>query len=306
METRDFQAVLHQVSTLSLAQLKQLRHATEHELSTHQVGQLVADKEEAICPCPHCESADLNRWGMTPQGIQRYRCKACFKTFSALTNTPLHRMRKSEKWLQYTAMMRDGVSLREAAARLSINLKTSFRWRHAFLKAPTRHRPDHLAGVIEADETFLKESFKGCRNMPRPARKRGGGRETLTPIIIAMNRSGDVSDRVLKRNTRKEIQDFLKPLLTEGSVLCTDGNDSYDGVTGPLHIEHKRLVAAHEQRVVEGVYHIQTLNNYMMNWKGWMGRFKGVSTKYLHHYLGWHRFMYQTDYSQEEWIRAAL
>jgi hypothetical protein len=31
-------------------------------------------------------------------------------------------------------------------------------------------------GIIEADETFLTESFKGKRNIERKSRKRGGGR----------------------------------------------------------------------------------------------------------------------------------
>lgn len=36
-------------------------------------------------------------------------------------------------------------------------------------------------------------------------------------------------------------------------------------------------------------YHIQHINAYCRELKGWMDRFRGVATKYLDSYLGWHR-----------------
>lgn len=306
MNTAQFQSVLHHVSNLSYAQLKKLRHVADKHISNNQVGQVVAEREETVSSCPHCNSTELNRWGMTKQGIQRYRCKSCAKTFNALANTPLYRMRKPEKWLQYTELMWHGTSLRKAAKALGISLRTSFRWRHAFLTSPTQRSATEITGIVEVDETFVKESFKGCRKLPRPARKRGGGHCKQVPIVIALNRSYDISEQVLQRNTKQEIQGFLKPLLTAGSVLCTDGNPSYQGIDKELAIEHKRLIALDNQRVIDGVYHIQTLNNYMMSWKLWLGRFRGVSTKYLHHYLGWYRFMEQQGCSDQAWLRGAV
>jgi hypothetical protein len=72
---------------------------------------------------------------------------------------------------------------------------------------------------------------------------------------------------VLERNTKDDIQAQLKPLSSSGSVLCTDGNLSYKGIAKDLDIDHKRLIRLDNQRVTESIYHIQTLNNYMMRWK---------------------------------------
>lgn len=57
-----------------------------------------------------------------------------------------------------------------------------------------------------------------------------GGRIKLVPIFIALDRSGVVLHKVLERNTKENIQAQLKPLLSSGSVLCTDGNISYKGI----------------------------------------------------------------------------
>jgi transposase-like protein len=307
MASKKFQNILHHVTDLNYSQLKKLRHEVELNIANNQVGQAIADHEESISHCLHCDSHELNRWGMTKQGIQRFKCKSCGKTFNALADSPLYRMKKSEKWIEYTKLMWNGISLRKAAKIVGITLRTSFRWRHMFIKAPASFHPSELTGVIEADETFLPESFKGKRKFERKSRKRGGGRIIQVPIFIALDRSGVISHKVLERNTKENIQAELAPLLSSGSVLCTDGNPSYKGIAEDLNIDHKRLIGLDNQRVIDGVYHIQTLNNYMKRWKGWLKRFNGIGTAYIESYLSWFRFMEDNaEYSDQTWIKEAL
>ena len=307
MASKQFQNILHHVTALNYTQLKKLRHEVEVNIANNQVGQAIADHEEQISHCLYCDSHELNRWGMTKQGIQRFKCKSCSKTFNALANSPLYRMRKSDKWIQYTKLMWDGVSLRKSAQALNITLRTSFRWRHIFIKAPASYHPSELTGVIEADETFLPESFKGKRKITRTSRKRGGGKIKQVPIFIALDRSGVISHKVLERNTKENIQAQLKPLLSAGSVLCTDGSLSYKDVADDLDVDHKRLIGLDNQRVIDRIYHIQTLNNYMKRWKNWLKRFNGVGTAYVENYLSWFRFMEDNiDHSDQTWIKEAL
>ena len=65
--------------------------------------------------------------------LKRYMCKACGRTFNALTGTPQAGLRLREKWLDYARALVDGISLRKAAERTDIHLETSFRWRPRFL-----------------------------------------------------------------------------------------------------------------------------------------------------------------------------
>ena len=83
MITINFQNILQQVANLNYAQLKKLRHEVESNIANNQVGKAIADHEETISNCPHCDSDDLTRWGMTKQGIQRFKCKSCCKTLNA-------------------------------------------------------------------------------------------------------------------------------------------------------------------------------------------------------------------------------
>jgi transposase-like protein len=307
MASKQFQNILHNVNHLDYSQLKKLRHEVELNIANNQVGQAIADHEETISHCIHCHSHELNRWGMTKQGIQRFRCKSCKKTFNALADSSLYHMKKPEKWIEYTKLMWDGVSLRKSAKILDISLRTSFHWRHQFLKSPAHFQPSGLHGVIEADECFLPESYKGKRKINRLSRKRGGGKTNKIPIFIALERSGTVSHKVLERDTKESIQAALTPLLTSGSVLCTDGNLSYKGIVKNLEIDHKRLIGLDNQRIIDGIYHIQTLNNYIKRWKGWLKRFNGVGTAYIENYLSWFRFMEgNAEHSDQTWIKEAL
>ncbi|PSU31748.1 IS1595 family transposase [Photobacterium lutimaris] len=309
MDSITFKTIQDSIKNLSYVQLKRLKHQADEQLAKDEVGQAVAEREETISACPHCQSESYLRWGVTNQGKQRYRCKDCRKTFSSLTGTALYRMRKPEKWMEYTNCLWLSNSLRNIANKLNINLKTAFEWRHRLLKSPCNHKATELLGIIEADEAFLPQSFKGSRQMPREPRKRGGGNTPKVPILLALDRGGSISHHVLERNTTDELGAALKPLLSPDSVLCTDGNLSYKTIVKELNIniDHKRLVALDNKRVIEGIYHIQTLNNFMMRWKSWMVRFKGVGTAYLEHYIAWFRFMEQKKATKTCcWIQEAF
>ncbi len=102
------------------------------------------------------------------------RCRACGKTSNLLTGTPLVHLRKRQQRRRYVQALIEGVSVRQAAQCCSVDKNTAFLWRHCFLKAAATHRAEHEGGIAGADETFFLESFKGQRELPRPARKRAG------------------------------------------------------------------------------------------------------------------------------------
>ena len=123
--------------------------------------------------CPHCAGREIVGWGRS-DGLLRYRCKSCGRTFNALTKTPLAHLRKKERWLDHAQAMIEGRSLAKTAELCGVHPTTAFRWRHRFLRAPSDDKPRTLSGIVEADETFILKSFKGrWSDLPRAARKAG-------------------------------------------------------------------------------------------------------------------------------------
>jgi transposase-like protein len=119
--------------------------------------------------CPHCARREVVGWGRS-HGLLRFRCKSCGRTFNALTKTPMARLRKKDHWLDCARAMIEGKSLAKTAALCGVHPTTAFRWRHRFLRAPASDKPGSLSGIIEAEETFVLESFRGRRSdLPRKA-----------------------------------------------------------------------------------------------------------------------------------------
>ena len=93
----------------------------------------------------------------------RYKCRGCSVTFNALTGTRWARLRHRQRWLAQCEALQEGLSVRKAAAHLGVHRTTAFRWRHRFLQCPAKIKDLAMRGVVEADETYVLESFKGQR-----------------------------------------------------------------------------------------------------------------------------------------------
>ena len=142
--------------------------------SGEEVVALIETRFAAAPACGHCGAADFKPWG-SASGLKRYMCKACGRTFNALTGTPLAGPQLREKWLDYARSLVDGVSLRKAAAHAGIVLDTSFQWCHRFLAEARDKKASAVTGIVETDERFILKSAKGSRKLVgRPPRKRGG------------------------------------------------------------------------------------------------------------------------------------
>src|SRR3954466_10241940 len=140
MREADFEVLLHLVERLSDEQRTALGRALASAPGEPEAVRLLEEAFAVAPRCPHCaEAAPPQRWGRA-SGLRRYRCKACRKTFNALTGTSLARLRKKERWLAYGEALAAGMSLTEAAAHCGVHLTTSFRWRHRFLRAPAAKR----------------------------------------------------------------------------------------------------------------------------------------------------------------------
>jgi transposase-like protein len=122
---------------------------------------------------PRCGNARCYRH-VFANDSQRYWCCACGRTFNDLTGTPLALLRLKAKWLAYSQVLFDSLSVRKGADRGGVHRNTAFHRRHRYLQWVKLDRPSALNSIVEADETFLLESQKGSRTLDRPLRHRGG------------------------------------------------------------------------------------------------------------------------------------
>ncbi|WP_339250294.1 IS1595 family transposase [Sporosarcina sp. FSL W8-0480] len=303
-----------------IAEIKRLKPAEQHRLKEFFITSLASfypsepifqeineRKNKEGYTCIHCNSKQVVRFGrytvkVGTKGVerQRYRCKDCRKTFTDVTNTPLYRTHKPEKWIEFIKCMLEGYSLRKSAELIGgVHYVTLFYWRHKVLSALEQMDFNAFSGIVEMDETYFLYSEKGKRDIQdRKPRKRGGSSRfrgishEQVCVLVARDRQKATYSGVLGRGriAKTQLEKAIGSKLSSDNTLCTDAWRAFSTYAKSKSMEHYRFKSDGIERV-KGIYHIQNVNSYHSRLKSWIQRFNGVATKYLDHYLSWFQFL---------------
>ena len=259
--------------------------------------------------CPHCGATHIVRNGHGKNGTQRYKCMDCNKSFVITSNSITSRTKKDfDVWQKYISCMMNGFSIRKSAQICDIHSKTAFIWRHKILDA-LQSMADNVSldGIIEADETFFAVSYKGNHknskrfSMPRLPHLRGkdnqkrGISSDKVCVPCAINHQGLSISKIATKGKIQisKLHQLYDGRIKSGSTLCTDCEKAYRKFTKSNHLN---LIQLKSGKTKKGMYSIQHINNFHQQLKRFMGKFNGVSSKYLNNYLIWNNFI---NYSKE-------
>jgi transposase-like protein len=312
MQARQFEHFLLRLPSLTRRQRDQLLTLLQSAAGLDRALDLIEQPGKTLC-CPHCQAGSAYRHGHA-NGLQRYRCRICSRTFNALSGTPLARLRYKAHWLDYLDCMLDSRSVRRSAADIGVASATSFRWRHRFLGLSKDDRPARLGGIAEADEMYVLESHKGSRTLDRTPRKRGGNatkrgisNEQMC-ILVARDRSGQTIDAVTGKGAlrKQQLLEHLGPRLERDVLLVTDSHGAYPAFAREAGISHEAINPSAGVRK-RGALHIQNVNAYHSRMRAWLLPFRGIASRYLPHYFGWRWALDgQRIAGADAFLRAAL
>jgi transposase-like protein len=227
-------------------------------------------KNKQIDYCPFCGAKKYIKHG-TYNGIQRYKCKECHKTFSKTTNSLWSYSKKNlNVWIKFIELMMKRRSLRFCAKKLNINLATAFYWRHKILNILKKDSiPRSLKGYVHMNKTIIKESFKGSRNITAKRRRN---------IWVVAAKGNDDSMLVMPA-----FNDFWDWNLFKNKIYSKIEENAY---IVPCQDRYIRIQAKkHNKNLVKEVESDPRIKYIIVNLRKWLGRFKGVATKYLEGYL---------------------
>lgn len=311
MDGMRFRSLCANVDRLSLGQLRELQRKLRALDARREVLSRIDARGQALERCVHCGGSTLVRWGSTRTGLQRLRCKGCGRTFSAATGTVVARIRLPEKLQQALADMLAPVpsSCRRLAAQLGVDKMTVWRWRMGILAALEGVGAHRLGGIVEADETYLRESRKGSREWvrhvrdprrsPEPPRLRwrdfrrlglslpAGLSRWQIPILTLTDRAGARHAERLPDRRAESLVAVLEARVSRDAVLCSDGDGAYGLFASAHGLPHYKLDASHGPRVIQAAFHIQTVNSLHSRFKAFIRPFCGPATKSLPAYIAW-------------------
>ena len=272
MDDKKFQQMMEQMGALTPAQFKALvqAYADKNGQNSGRVwsSAVYATSEQHLASlginsaCPACGSIAVVQNGVSDAGIQRFLCQDCGKSFTRFTGTLLEKSRFPwEVWVTVLRMTLNDDSLEDIQTVLErdygcegINIKTVFAMRLKLVYAMADIEPPMLTGVIQMDESFVRESqkghnlelvsyLKGVERKPRYGRKPSKygtmGPEFAT-ILTAIDSRGYCVCKVvsLGRASTDAAIDLYEQHCHDAAYLCSDANSIYDDVCDLLDIPH--------------------------------------------------------------------
>jgi len=269
--------------------------------------------------CPHCGTSRVHKRGKQ-SGVQMYKCEDCSKWFSSTTGTPLWDIKRKDKWQSYINCMQQGMPIKKIAKEIGISIQTSFDWRHKILSVLNKAIPEKLNGRVECDELELPLSNKGDKHLTRKPRKRSSDfiRNTKTKevttvqVVSAIDENNQTYFKAVetKRITAKQLNKTLGKKLDTHATLITDKHPSYRPfVKSKPGIKHKTVKSNEHVNKEDKQVNLQKVNNQHKQLRQFLGKFNGVSSKYLQNYLNWFAYgknMETFANQTKQWLYAIL
>ncbi len=220
--------------------------------------------------CPACGSANVVKNGKRSTGVQKYRCKDCEHEYSLFSGTMLEKTRWHwDIWVKVLETLLNNISIQSTVNILKkdygcdeIDPKTVWLWRLKLMHAMASVPMPKLTGVIQVDETFVRESQKGSRNLastlkgeirtPRyglsPSKLGVMGPEFAT-IITAIDNRGYCVCKVsgLGKMTTEQFIELFEEHFENPSFLCSDGNSTYEEYSSLFNIPHYIKPSTYEE-----------------------------------------------------------
>ena len=97
---------------------------------------LIETRFEDERSCIYCDGMHVVKNGKRRDGVQRYLCRECHRTFIPSSDSITSRTRKSiSVWAAYLKCMMDQKTLKQTSDECHISISTAFTWRHKILDA---------------------------------------------------------------------------------------------------------------------------------------------------------------------------
>lgn len=262
--------------------------------------------------CPLCHDNQRQKWGRTRTNVQRYRCSGCKKTYSGRTGRAIGLIHRPDLFMVVLwDMLGTSVlqSVRALAHQLRLNKYTIWRWRMLVFSIIGSGTEMDFSGIIEADETYQRESRKGSRewvrhfadpqNFSQPPRPRWGDFTTQglkmmrglsrwqLPILTVADRGGARLFRRLPNRKGATVERAMNPLVPGDAVLCSDRGNGYKNLAAARGLEHFVVGSKPGTRVAAGCYHNQNVNSLHARYGSFIKPFCGPATKNLNGYIRW-------------------
>ena len=250
--------------------------------------------------CPQCGSDAPFRDGLSPSGLQRYRCPSCGTRFNSLTGTVLEGCKKGlTAWTDFINLMRFGAPLEAVAEICQVTHQTAFEWRHRVFAAVDGCQ-DRL---VLRDRVWIDETYINDTDLSHgygQARKRGLSKQKICiSVAIDVHKNPVAVVCGHGKPSSKRVKDALLGHIAKGSVIVHDMEKSHSGLVKAAGCSDE----AYRADVRDPLYlECMAMVNNLCSWiKRYLWRFTGMKPANLQSYLNWYVYLFRVNMAHDRW-----
>lgn len=300
----NIEELVNDLDPITLLRFKEylINNLTELCSKKNSNSKIISAFKTDILKCDKC-GFKLSKNGKTKNGIQKYICPFCNKTYTETTNSVIyHSKLPFTIWAKVIDNLVNGFSLRRISEENNISLKTSFNLRHKVLNALKSFIDKmELVDKAEADEKYFSINLKGTKtkNMPRSSKKRTSSNNTSIRgishhkvcVISAIDKNNDLILKIggLGKCQKTMLENILSKKVKNLKELNSDGDKSYLSFCSKHNIISNSVPSGQHSN---GSININSINAVHSQLETWLSKFRGVSTRHLQDYLNWFSYIF--------------
>lgn len=248
-------------------------------------------KDPVMDHCPRCGSHKRIKNGFDKKDHQRYKCCNCGKTYSTVTGTLLAYTKKEPyQWYIFIESLLNCDTLNVSADKANICEDTAFVWRHkilSVLKDLTDNDPV-LKDTVYLDETLRDTTHPGVKVL-EPIQKKRGISDQKRNIACAIDCHGNKVIQVSERGRihSEPLIDIYKDKISSDCTVVSDSLRSYHKLMKELGV---RWIKIDSGKTEKDGYTLTEINHLHSSIQIFLDSFRGISDKYLIHYVSLYKY----------------
>lgn len=246
--------------------------------------------------CVQCGSTNvyLMQGASTRAGLRK--CRDCRFKFTVTMGTIMERSHIAlQDWLYAYARMcssKKGISAKQLERELGVGYKTAWFLCHRIRESMTSVQRQ-LSSIVEVDETYVGGKPRKRNNGKHQTPSKRGRGTAKTPVVAAVERSGEVRTQVVCDVTAHTLRDVIDQHVQKFSKIITDDFRGYNAVSIPLQYRHSTITHSDGEYATWDGVHTNTVEGFFSLLKrGVYGTYHQLSKKHLQGYCNEFAFKY--------------
>ena len=257
--------------------------------------------------CRYCGSVDFRKNGFTSNGVQRYRCNDCLRTFTVISDTLFdsHKIPILE-WIEYLLNLFGYVSFRSTSRNSRIANSTVKYWLFKLFEILKHYQDDIvLSGSVYIDETFCRVEKRKLKRT-KSGTLLSGDNEFCIGIGYDMKKVYCfLEGKGTSPSYRKTYEAFIGH-IKEGSDLIHDKQRAHNVLIEPLKLRSHAYDSKECKKLPEKDNPLKPINDQCNLLKQFLNSHRGFSRDHLQDYLNLYAFIANPPHDRLEKIEYIL